>query len=415
MSQSEGDRFVKSFDLFPAVGSAPVVKQADADSFQAKSLAKVYKGAKPGEVVVDNGVVQFTAGLNPLAAAKEFKVKATGKTITDLPMPTLVLNGEKFVLGSAENKLNPANAQGTLFAKPFDVRNVIGAPFSWPPRGMGLKFTWNHSRFPDLFIELRYQMIDREPVLNQSITIRNGTTFPVGITSLSQGDGLWPLSPFAGENINLILRPGRVLELPEAWFSIDSQGKWVSSTRQKTVAEISPWTKVRAKTLKSWPPVEAEIKAAAKEGFAAVLMPKDVEIAWSAPTQADFDAVGAFMELAKKSKVAAGAEVDLADIPSNPEDLTGGAGSPVCWHSFSGNHWRQNAILTWKRMGLQYVQLTGALPTTCDKTGHGEHQTEEQGAIENYLSTVNLMRNGLSLGIIIRHVDAEAFGPEIVY
>jgi hypothetical protein len=414
VGQNQASGFDAQFKLFPVVSEAPVVAQLDADTFKTKSLAKVYRGVEPGTVAVDNGVVQFIAGLDLLGHPRKFLIKKTGKSVQDLPVPVLMMNGRRYELGGNENGLRPINAKGLLFRKPFDVKGIVGPNVVWPPRGMGVRFMWNHPEMPDLMVELNYQMVDREPVLNQTMVIRNGSSFPIALNSLNQGDGLWPPKVFQGDDLGWVIRPGRTLELPEAWFSIDSSGRWVAATRKASQAEISPWEKVRSSTLKQWPPVEAEVKTFAKKADV-VLMPKSAGISWSAPDQDDYDSVAKFATMAKKYGLAVGAEVDLTAIPANPEDRVAGPESPVCWLSFSGSHWRSNAMLTWKRMGLGMVQLFGELPGSCNKTGHGEHQTSKQGEIENALAMQNLMRNGLNLGVIVRHKDARAYGPETTY
>lgn|GEM_PF-6549850 len=410
LGQNTESRFDDQFKLFPLVNEAPVVSQIEADTFKVKSLAKVFRGVTPGTVAVDNGVVQFVGSLQLFAKPAKFVVKKTGKSVQDLPVPVLVLNGSRYELGGNENGLRPIQAKGLLFTKPFDVKGIVGPNVVWPPRGMGVRFMWNHQEMPDLMVELTYQMVDREPVLNQTVVIRNGSSYPIALDSISQGDGLWPPTAFQGDDLGWVIRPGRTLELPEAWFSIDGAGRWVAATRKASQAEISPWEKVRASTLKQWPPVEAEVKSFAKKTDV-ILMPKSVGISWSAPSQADYDVVAGFSALAKKHGLAIGAEVDLAGMPANPEDRVAGLESPVCWLSFSGNHWRSNAMLTWKRMGLGVVQIYDDLPGICDKSGHGEHQTPKQGEIENALAMQNFMRNGLNLGIIVRHKDARAYGP----
>ncbi len=414
IGQNQDSRFEANFALFPPVSEAPVVAQADADTFKVKSLAKVFRGNEPGHVAVDNGVVQFVAGLPLLGKPEKFVIKKTGKSVSDLPMPVITMNGTRYELGGNENGLRVVNAKGQLFAKPFDVKGVIGPNIVWPPRGMGVRFMWNHPEMPDLFVELTYQMVDREPVLNQTVVIRNGSSFPVAINSLSQGDGLWPPSAFQGDDLAWVIRPGRTLELPEAWFSVNAAGQWVAATRKMSAVEISPWEKVRATTLKQWPPTEAEIKGYSKK-TEAVLIPQSAGFSWSAPSQEDYDLIAQFAATAKKYGLSIGAEVDISAIPANAEDHVGDAGSPICWLSFAGNHWRSNAMLTWKRMGFGVVQLEGALPGSCRQSGHGEHQTAKQGEIENALAMQNLMRNGLNLGIIVRHKNARAYGPETTY
>ncbi|MFM9871937.1 MAG: hypothetical protein ACKVQS_00565 [Fimbriimonadaceae bacterium] len=414
MGQTQVSQFDESFKLFPPVTEAPVVAQADADTFKVKALAKVYRGGSPGTVAVDNGVVQFTAGFGPLAKPVSFSIKKMGKVATDLPVPVLTINGQSIQLGGDENGLRAVNAKGLLFRKPFDVKGVVGPSIVWPPRGMGVRFMWNHRELPDLFVELTYQMVDREPILNQTIVIRNGSSSPVAINSISQGDGLWPPRAFQGDDLGWVIRPGRTLELPEAWLSLDPSGKWVSATRKLSQTEISPWEKVRATPLKQWPPVEAELKSLAKSTDV-VLMPKSAGVSWSTAGQQDYDLFAKFAAMAKKYGLSIGAEVDLSGIPANPEDRVAGVSSPVCWLSFSGSHWRSNAMLTWKKMGLGVVQLVGELPGSCSKSGHGEHQTPKQGEIENALSMLNFMRNGLNLGVIVRHKDARAYGPETTY
>lgn len=414
LGQGQESRFDEGFKLFPSVNEAPVVAQLDADSYKVKALAKVYRGSAPGIVAVDNGVVQLTAAMEPFGKPIGFLVKKTGVAVKDLPVPVLVMNGERFELGGVKNRLRAVNAKGLLFRKPFDVKGIVGANVVWPPRGMGVRFMWNHPDLPDLFVELTYQMVDREPVLNQTVVIRNGSAFPIALDSISQGTGIWPPESFQGVDLGWVIRPGRTLELPDGWFSIDSSGKWVAATRRASQAEIAPWEKVRSVTLNSWPASETEVKSLGKVTDV-VLIPRSAGIAWSAPGQADYDAVSQFATLAKKHGLSIGAEVDLAGVPSNPEDLVAGQGSPICWLSFSGSHWRSNAMLTWKKMGLGVVQLLGELPGSCSQSGHGEHQTAKQGAIENALAMQNLMRNGLNLGVIVRHKDARAFGPEAVY
>ena len=409
--QIEQNRFLRNFEAYPPISEAQTISQIDADNLKIKSLAKVYRGNRDFEVVLDNGVVQFISTTNPLASGTQFKIKSTQRSSGQLPPPTLVINGEKFEIGTAKSGLNPANAQGALFAKPFDVKNVIGTPFSWPPRGMGLKFTFNHLNHRDIFIEVRYQMLDREPILNQTITIRNGSLFPIGLSSLSQGDNLWPHGAFKGENINLIIRPGRVLELPEAWLTIDNNGNWTNEIRELTRQEISPWEKISTYTVKNWPAIDSEIKSISNKKYQAILIPRSAEIDWTSSMREHSSLISDFVKLAKKYNFAVGAEVDLASIPAQPEDRTQGDNSPVCWESFSGSHWRQTALLNWKRHGLAYISLKGNLPKECDKVGHKEHQTQQQGWIENEITTKNLMRNGLSLGVVIHHESVKPYGP----
>lgn len=414
IAQAADGRFAKAFDLFPPISESPTIALADSDSLKAKSLAKVYRGNNPGLAFIDNGIVQVQASVQPFGRIGSFAVRATGETAADLPMPTITLNGVACALGTAENPLKPMTAQGTLFAKSFDVREVPGPPFVWPPRGMGVKFVWNHPEMPDLIVELRYQMVDREPVLNQTLTIRNGSPYAVAIDQMDGGGG-WPGEMFKGDSLHWVIRPGRVAELPEAWYSLDPQGRWVDATRQRTADALSPWNALKAKTLAAWPASESEVKQAAKAGFDAVLVPLSANISWSAPTAEDLEAVGLFVAMAKKSKVAAGAEFDLGQIPAEPKDRTAGAESPVCWQSFAGIHWRQNALLTWRRLGIQFVQLSGELPGPCDKEGHGDHQGPAQARIENALATRDFLRAGLALGIVIRHPGARAFGPAATY
>ncbi|MBL8068751.1 MAG: hypothetical protein JNM28_09900 [Armatimonadetes bacterium] len=414
IAQTVDGRLIKAFDLFPPISESPTIALADSDSLKAKSLAKVYRGAKPGQAFIDNGIVQVQALVQPFGRIESFSVRSTGQTVADLPMPIITLNGVACALGTAENPLRPMTAQGTLFAKPFDIRETPGPAFVWPPRGMGVKFTWNHPEMPDLIVELRYQMVDREPVLNQTLTIRNGSPYAISIDQMD-GGGQWPGEVFRSQMLHWVIRPGRVIELPDAWYSLDPQGRWVDGTRRRTAESLCPWNALKAKTLTAWPASESEVKQAAKAGYDAVLVPLSAGIAWSAPTAEDIEAVGAFVAMAKKAKVAAGTESDLGQIPAEPKDRTAGADSPVCWQSFAGIHWRQNALLTWRRLGIQFVQLSGELPGSCDKEGHGDHQGSAQARIENALATRDFLRAGLALGIVIRHPGAYAYGPSATY
>lgn len=414
LAQDPDVRFIKAFDLFPPISESAPISQADADSYKAKSLAKVYRADTLGEAFLDNGVARLAVTIQPFGRAKFFSIRSTSKTVSDLPMPTIKINGRDCALGSPGNPLRPMAVQGTLFAKPFDVRDIPGASFIWPPRGMGMKFLWNHPEFPDLIVELRYQMVDREPTVNQTITIRNGSPYAISIDHLDEG-GQWPEPTFKGASLHWVIRPGRVVELPEAWFSLNAQGQWVNATRQRTATELSPWEALRTKTLEQWPPNEAEIKQAARAGFHAVLIPNSAEISWSALAPEELQAVADFVALAKKSRLAAGAEVELSGIPADAADRTIGPASPVCWLSFAGSHWRQSALQNWRRHGIQAVQLSGPLPESCDKTGHAEHQGSIQGRIENALATRDFLRAGLVLGIVIRHPLAKAYGPANVY
>lgn len=414
IAQTVDGRLMKAFDLFPPISESPTIALADSDSLKAKSLAKVYRGAKPGQAFIDNGIVQVQTLVQPFGRIESFTVRASGQTVADLPMPTITLNGLACALGTAENPLRPMTAQGTLFAKPFDIRETPGPGFVWPPRGMGVKFVWNHPEMPDLIVELRYQMVDREPVLNQTLTIRNGSPYAIAIDQMDGGGG-WPGEVFGGQMLHWVIRPGRVVELPDAWYSLDPQGRWVDATRKRTAESLCPWNALKAKTLTAWPASESEVKQAAKAGYDAVLAPLSAGIAWSAPTQEDLEAVGAFVALAKKANIAAGAESDLGQIPAEPKDRTAGAASPVCWQSFAGIHWRQNALLTWRRLGIQFVQLSGELPGQCDKEGHGDHQGPAQASLENALATRDFLRAGLALGIVIRHPAAHAYGPSTTY
>lgn len=407
-----GQDFAKSFELYPAVSTASVIAQADADSLKEKSLAKVFRGVSDDEVALDNGVVQFRMSLQDFGKPIFFQRKASGNEGVGLPPLTLVLNGEKFAIGAENPRWIRAGARGQLFSKPFDVRQIPQKNYVWPPRGMGVRFMWASRDYSGLMIEVTYQMVDREPQVCQKVTVRNGSNFPVRISSINQGDSGYPSGVFTGDQLNWSLRPNRVVELPDGWFRLEGSRKLVVSGRKQALSSLMPWSGLQGQTLGSWPAEAKNVSGLKLKRGEVVLIPAEAKISWSAPGQGDFDAVRLVMDAAKTSGLVLGAEVDLGDIPGELADRVGGSGTPVCWHSFAGVFWRQNVLVNWKRMGIQVIDLKGALPSRCSQVGHGEHQTPDQAAIENYLAVRDLMRQGLSVGIVIRHPDVTAYGPE---
>jgi hypothetical protein len=407
-----GQDFAKSFELYPAISTAPVISQADADTLKAKSLAKVFRGSSDNEVALDNGVVQFRMSLQDFGKPIFLQRKADGNGGVVLPALSLVLNGEQFVVGGENPRWVRVGARGQLFSKPFDVRQIPQTNYVWPPRGMGVRFMWANRDYSGLMVEVTYQMVDREPLVSQKVTVRNGSNFPVRISSIQQGDSGYPSGEFTGDQLNWTLRPNRVVELPDGWFRLDGQGKLVASGRKQVLNSLMPWSGLGGQTLGSWPADTKNVTGLKLKRGEVILIPTEAKIPWSVPEQVDFDTVRLVADAAKKSGLVLGAEVDLGDIPGELADRVGGSGSPVCWHSFAGVFWRQNVLANWKRMGIQVVELKGELPSRCSQAGHGEHQTPNQAAIENHLAVRDLMRQGLSVGIIIRHPDVTAYGPD---
>lgn len=401
--------YERQFDLYPHVSTSPAITQADADSGKQKSLAKVYKGPETGQASLDNGVVRLTCDLSGKVLL--FENRKSGITLTEsIGTPLLTINDQIFDLSQPGERFRQIGAQGVMSSKPFDWRPLLGQTGIWPPRGMGLKFTYAHNEFPGLFFERTFEMLDREPTIRQKIVIRNGSTIAIALNKVDS-QGYWPDEWLKGKRVDLLVRPGGVLELPDQWLTITGGGGEVGNGfREKSRHILQPWRGLKVQKVDD-PAITAEQAAAIKkQGTQVALMPESVSINWSSPGQADYDKVASFISTVKTAKLIPGAVINLKSIPGEEKDRTGSESNPVCWLSFAGNHWRQNVILTWKRMGIEYIKLEGDLPRECIRPGH-DHQGTLPSEFENREAIRQLAAQGLTLGVLIEHPDLQAYGP----
>lgn len=400
--------FERQFEFYSQVSASPAITQADADSGKAKSLAKVYKGPAVGQLSLDNGVVRFVCDMTGRVIS--FENRKTGVKLTDaISSPALTLNDQVFDFAKAEIGMRQIGAQGVLTSKPFDWKPLAGQTGSWPPRGMGLKFSYAHNEIPGLFIERTFEMFDREPTVRQRIIVRNGSTFPVALNQVN-GTGYWPDEWLKSLRIDLVVRPGRVLELPDQWVTIGG-AEVGNGFRASSRSIIQPWRGLKTEVAPGADITVDQAKMFQKGGSQILLLPASLAVNWSAPGQADYDLVANFVKNTKAAKLIPGCVIDLSSIPAEEKDRTGMPDNAVCWLSFAGTHWRQNVMLTWKRMGFEYVQFKGELPTECIRPGH-EHQGSAQSHFENRDVIRQFAAQGLTLGVIIDHPQISAFGPD---
>lgn len=396
--------WIKQFELYPPVSTSAALNQSDVDKFKAKSLAKVYRGPGKDEASIDNGLVRLTISLTQPEQILAFGPRGSETAaLASVASPKVELNGRIFDLGDPESGLRIFQVQGVLYYKPFEYRGIGGTNPIWPPRGMGLKISYAHPDIPGLYIERRLQMLDGEPTLHQVITLRNGSTFPVNLESLA-GNATWPGEAWGGRKLNLLVRPGRVLELPDQWITVSAAGE-VIPLRASAWRVIAPW-----RSFKTVHVTSPDLSAVAKSGAQVVVFNPPNPISWSALPPEDEKLVGDFVAAAKKNKAIPGIKVQLAEIVADPADRTGGPDSPVCWMSLTGRHWRQNALLNWKRLGIEYVELEGALPRSCAKSGH-DHQNSVAADLENREASRQFVIAGLGIGIVIKHPDIVPYGP----
>lgn len=409
LGQASDQKFDQQFALYPDVNTSPAVTQTEADSGKVKALGKVYRGPGEGQVSLDNGVVRLVCDLS--GKVVEFKNRTTKASFASgISSPIIMLNEQIYDFSKAELGLRQIGAQGVLTSKPFDWRPLEGQSGIWPPRGMGLKFTYAHNKIQGLFVERIFEMYDREPSVRQKIVIRNGSTFPVALNQVS-GSSAWPEPWLKDLRMNLVLRPGRVLELPDQWVTLGGAGTEAGNGfRAKSRSMLQPWRGLKTEVAPSESITLDQAKMFKKGGTQVLLLPTTVAVNWSSPTQADYDLVANFIKTTKEAKLIPGCIIDLQSIPAEEKDRTGEKNNAVCWLSFAGTHWRQNVMLTWKRMGFDYVQLKGELPTECTRPGH-EHQGAAQSEFENREVIKQFVANGLSLGVVIEHPEVNAFGP----
>jgi len=411
LGQVSDQKFDAQFALYPHVSTSPAVTQVQADSGKVKALGKVYRGPNEGQVSLDNGVVRFVCDLS--GRVIEFQNRTTKSSFAaGVSSPVITLNEHAYDFSKSDFGLRQIGAQGVLTSKPFDWRPLTGQTGTWPPRGMGLKFTYAHNEIQGLFVERVFEMFDREPTVRQKIVIRNGSTFPVALSQISGSEG-WPDAWIKDSRLNLVLRPGRVLELPDQWVTLGDAGTEAGNGfRAKSRAMLQPWRGLKTEDAPSEKITLDQARMFQKGGTQVLLLPASVAVNWSSPTQADYDLVADFVKTTKEAKMIPGCLIELKSIPGEEKDRTGEKNNAVCWLSFAGTHWRQNVMLTWKRMGFEYVDLRGELPTECTRPGH-EHQGAAQSEFENREVIRQFVANGLSLGVIIEHPQVNAFGPNI--
>lgn len=390
------------FVRLPPVKEAVRVKQAQVDAGKAPAMAKVFWNAHNRSAVISNGVAEYEIGLEPFGQPRRFWTDSGGDVVP--PSLAVTINGESVRFGVESPGWAPVRANPLLFVKPFEAKDLVGRPFVWSPPGMGVKLMWANRADPNILVEVVTQMVDREPLVNQKITIRNGSQSPVVIGRIGDGMSPWPPGYASTDQLDLIIRPGATYELPEAWFTV-SGGNLSSQLRAQGQRVLIPWKE----TVMRVGSTAEELKALVSQKAHIALLSSSVKVDWSDPSAHRNPAVMDFVKLAAASRIAPGVQVELSTLLGGAEDRA--KTGAVCWGSFAGVHWRQNALLAWKRAGLKGIELVGELPAACEGIGHG-HQTANQARLLNRQLLESFMRNALSLGIIVRHAEFEAYGPE---
>ncbi len=394
--------WIKQFELYPPVSSSAALRQADVDAGRAKSLAKVYRGPGDNQASVDNGLIRVTISLEEPQAILAFGPRGQeSASLRHLASPQIAINGRTFDLGDPESGLRIFNVQGVLYFKPFEYQSIGKGNVTWPPRGMGLKISYAHPEIQGFYIERRLELLDGEPTLHQSIVLRNGSPMPYSLQSTGANKE-WPPAWLAGRELNLVVRPGRVLELPSQWITLTSAGDPIPM-RNSGWATIAPWRRFIPLADPSAPPAQ-------RTGNEVILFEPENPVSWGAVAAEDSARIADFVATAQESELIPGVQADLDHIPATDADRTAGPGSPVCWLSLAGKHWRQNALLNWKRSGIKFVSLQGDLPLACDKTGH-DHQNPVAAEFENREAMRQFVIAGLGIGVVIRHPQMAAYGP----
>ena len=359
-TQADPD-LAEGFQHYRPVSEAPVAKVG------ATALSKVYRGPAADQVSLDNGLVRAVISLKHAGTFVEFSRRGTDSRLTasDLSLPTFVLNGSPWSLVSTKistaavspiapepKPLRVLSANASMLEKPFEGRPLPGKSGVLPPRGMGVKFTYIHPEITGLLVELFYWLPDNSPSVLRKVLLRNSSA----PTRIQGRDWEWFQIEDPTLQLNQVIGPGTVYELPDQWATLPLDGKDLDRAINVTLAQVAPFTTSEPKMQSIENLAEANCESAISEAKAKKL---DGVIFNgfdpSSSTNESRTALQQFVTKVSDAKLIPGIEISMTrGFPAR--DLAGGAG--LCLTSDSGRAGSSNLPLAVAQLVVNYVSFT---------------------------------------------------------
>ncbi|MDI9637382.1 hypothetical protein QPK87_10685 [Kamptonema cortianum] len=413
-TQADPD-IAKGFQHYRPVSEAPFAKVG------ATALSKVYRGPAADLVSLDNGLVRAVISLKHAGTFEEFSRRGTDSRMTaaDLSLPIFVLNGSPWSLVPTKistdaisptapepKPLRVLSARASMLEKPFEWRPSPGKSGVWPPRGMGVKFTYIHPEITGLLVELFYWLPDNSPSVLRKVLLRNASA----PTRIQGRDWEWFQIDDPTLQLNQVIGPGTVYELPDQWATLPLDGKDLDRAVRVTLAQVAPFKTSEPKMQSIENLAEANLESAILEAkskkLEGVLFTGFDPSSSTDESRADLQR---FVAKVSDSKLIPGIEISMTrGFPS--KDLVKGAG--LCLTSDSGRAVSGNLPLAMAQLGLKYVRFTERPSMDCSDLSH-PHGFGGLARYENQKAWRGLFANLLGLGIHVSAPHYTPFGPDL--